>query len=99
MIVIGTSIALKNSVPIGFTAVSLASLISFGDSIKQFVILWTRTETSLGALVRIKSFTEECKAEDEGLKETIDPGNHWPAEGKISIHRYSAAYKEQVNTY
>lgn len=96
LIVIGVSVAMRDSVSIGFTAVSLVSLISFGENIKVFVSVWVRTETSMGALLRIKSFSEDCKPENEGDKAPVDPGPSWPSAGEIAIRQYSAAYKEYV---
>lgn len=94
ILVIGMSVAMKQSVSVGFTAVALVSLISFGNLVKVLIINWASTETSLGALVRIKSFTEDCKPENDGENSPIDPGTAWPASGQISLRQYSATYKE-----
>ncbi|KAJ6783186.1 hypothetical protein PWT90_07877 [Aphanocladium album] len=96
VLVVGISVAMKHSVSVGFTAVALVSLINFGNTVKVFIVNWTNTETSLGALVRIKSFTEECKPENEGENAPIDPGTAWPESGKISLRQYSATYKDSA---
>ncbi|KAJ3494039.1 hypothetical protein NLG97_g4340 [Lecanicillium saksenae] len=95
-LVVGISVAMKHSVSIGFTAVALVSLINFGNMVKTLILSWTSTETSLGALVRIKGFTEQCKPENESEIAPIDPGTAWPQSGNIALRQYSATYKESA---
>lgn len=96
VLVIGLSIAVRQSVSIGFTAVALVSLISFGDNVKVLVKYWTQTETSMGALVRIKTFAEEVKPENASDIDSFDPPQDWPSRGTVDIQEVSAAYKEYV---
>ena len=75
-----------------FTGASLVSLMSFGESISNIVQMYTMLETSIGAVNRLKTFSEKVKPEDlEG--EDVVPSPEWPLQGGIQINGVSAAYK------
>lgn len=74
----------------GFTGASLVTLMSFGESLTTIIRFYTLLETSIGAVSRLKAFSETVAPEDkEG--ETGVPGVEWPR-GKIEIRGVSASY-------
>ncbi|KAK4142448.1 canalicular multispecific organic anion transporter 1 [Dichotomopilus funicola] len=74
----------------GFTGASLVTLMSFGESLTTIIRFYTLLETSIGAVSRLKAFSETVAPEDqEG--ETGVPGVEWPR-GKIEIKGVSASY-------
>ena len=59
---------------------------------KQIVLLWTTLETLLGAVARVKAFSEETQSEHlAGENAAVDAG--WPGEGAIEFKDVSASYE------
>jgi ATP-binding cassette subfamily C (CFTR/MRP) protein 1 len=48
----------------GFTSIGLISLMSIGEYLRAIIISWTSLETSIGAVSRLKRFSEDVKSED-----------------------------------
>ncbi|KAL4785998.1 putative ABC multidrug transporter [Aspergillus varians] len=74
-----------------FAGASLYSLMSFGDSLSGIVISYTRLETSIGAIARLKAFSETVAPEDLE-EEDIVPDEEWPAQGMVELKGVSARY-------
>ncbi|KAF2834051.1 hypothetical protein CC86DRAFT_451542 [Ophiobolus disseminans] len=92
VIVVGIAVAIRNNVSVGFTGVSLSQIISLTSYMKLIILFWTQMEMSLGAVNRIKTFSEE--AGDENLpEETYDPPTPWPSHGAVVVKDLSVAYK------
>lgn len=76
----------------GLTGASLVTLMTFGNTLMWLIRNYTQLETSLGAINRLKTFSENVKAEGkEG--EDIKPDESWPQRGEISICGVSASYR------
>lgn len=74
-----------------FTGASLVTLMVFGDSLSTLVNMYTLLETSIGAVSRLKSFSE--KVAPEALEgEDVVPPQEWPTRGAIQINGVSASY-------
>ena len=75
-----------------FTGAALFSLITLGETLSGIVIYYTRLETSIGALARVKAFEETVRPEDkEG--EDIVPPEQWPDKGVVELSGVSASYE------
>ncbi|KAL9106441.1 MAG: hypothetical protein Q9227_008529 [Pyrenula ochraceoflavens] len=73
------------------TGASLVTLMTFGDVLDYIIRWWTQLETSIGAISRLKNFSEKVKSENlEG--EDITPPEQWPLNGDIKINGVSASY-------
>ncbi|OBT65097.1 hypothetical protein VE03_05221 [Pseudogymnoascus sp. 23342-1-I1] len=81
----------------GFTGASLVTLMSFGENLSGFVIFYTRLETSIGAIGRLKTFNETVKPEDRD-DEDIVPLEQWPQRGLIELKDVSAHYSTDTTT-
>ncbi|KAI1139479.1 P-loop containing nucleoside triphosphate hydrolase protein [Hypoxylon sp. FL0543] len=76
-----------------FTGASLVTLMSFGTHLSYIVSTYTGLETSIGAISRLKSFSERVRSESlEG--EDIVPPPEWPMRGSVRINGVSASYVE-----
>jgi ABC-type multidrug transport system fused ATPase/permease subunit len=75
----------------GFTGASLVSIMSFGDMLANIVRMYTTLETSIGAVSRLKSFTDNTKPEDLPGEDVVPPDT-WPSRGTIEIRNTSASY-------
>ncbi|QGA14283.1 hypothetical protein EYB26_001936 [Talaromyces marneffei] len=74
-----------------FTGANLITLMSFGDQLTLLVQQYTLPKTSIGAVSRLKNFSE--KVESENLaEEDVVPPREWPLKGGIEIHGLSASY-------
>lgn len=75
-----------------FTGASLVTLMAFGDNLSYLVRMYTSLETSIGAVSRLKSFSEKVKSEKlEG--EDVVPPREWPLRGSIQLNGVSASYR------
>ncbi|KAJ0326928.1 hypothetical protein COL5a_006483 [Colletotrichum fioriniae] len=78
----------------GFTGASLVTLMSWGETLSSLVRFYTQLETSIGAVSRIKTFSEKVSPEDlDG--EDIEPPEEWPETGHIEINGVSASYNNE----
>lgn len=89
--VVMTTLAVRLHSSSGFAGASLFSLMSFGESISDIVIFYTKLETSIGAIARLKMFTENVKPEDRD-EEDIVPPVQWPQNGVVELKGVSASY-------
>ena len=90
--VILVSLALELKTNSGFTGASLVTLMSFGDILSSIVMQWTKLETSVGAIARLKTFNETVKSENKE-DEVIIPDEGWPYNGHIELINVSASYE------
>ncbi|KAJ5652269.1 multidrug resistance protein MDR [Penicillium longicatenatum] len=81
------SIFTSNIGPIG---VSLISLITLNQQLAEFINFWTLMETSIGAIIRVRSF-EKVPTEDLPLENQCPPVT-WLLEGSIIFQDTSMAY-------
>lgn len=87
-----TTLAVRLHSNAGFAGASLVSLMSFGESLSGIVIFYTKLETSIGAIARLKAFNENVKPEDKD-EEDIVPPQEWPQRGVVELKGVSASYE------
>jgi ABC-type multidrug transport system fused ATPase/permease subunit len=87
-----TTLAVRLHSNSGFAGASLVTLMNFGENLSGIVIFYTRLETSIGAIARLKMFNENVKPEDRD-EEDIVPSEQWPQSGVIELKGVSASYK------
>ncbi|KAJ4355481.1 uncharacterized protein N0V89_003497 [Didymosphaeria variabile] len=75
-----------------FAGASLYSLITLGENLAGIVLYYTRLETSIGAIARLRTFNESVKPEDRDEHEDVFPSEQWPRTGAVEIKGVSAAY-------
>lgn len=81
----------------GFTGASLITFMTFGSSVTNLVRQYTQLEISLGAINRLKTFSEKVKPEKQPGEDII-PDESWPHKGEIKIRGVSASYRYSLNT-
>lgn len=65
--------------------------MSFGEMLSSLVRSWTQFETSIGAVSRLKSFSDTV--ESENLPGEVEmPSEEWPRYGRIKVDGVSAGY-------
>lgn len=87
-----TTLAVRMHSSSGFTGASLVTLMGFGESLSDIVIFYTRLETSIGAISRLKTFSETVQPEDREEEDLVPPVQ-WPQTGSIVMEGVSASYK------
>lgn len=95
MAVMLTTLAVQLHSKSGFAGASLYSLLTLGENLSGIVIYWTKLETSLGAIARLKTFSETTTPEDTD-EEDIVPSHEWPQQGVVALKGVSASYEEQI---
>ncbi|KAK1149560.1 hypothetical protein N8T08_005109 [Aspergillus melleus] len=90
-----TTLAVRLQSNSAFAGASMYSLMSFGESLSGIVVYYTRLETSIGAIARLKAFNDTVTPEDcEGPgAEDIIPDESWPDRGLVELRSVSARYK------
>lgn len=86
-----TTLAVRLHSSSGFTGASLVTLMGFGDNLSGIVIFYTKLETSIGAISRLKTFNESVRPEDRDDEDVIPP-TQWPQTGSICLDGVSASY-------
>ncbi|KAI1268251.1 ABC transporter [Xylariaceae sp. FL1019] len=76
----------------GSIGVSLTVVIGFSGVLSRAIVTWTKLESSLGALKRVKQFTDRTEREDAN-EENRDAPQGWPSAGKIDFEGVSASYR------
>jgi ABC-type multidrug transport system fused ATPase/permease subunit len=92
MAVLLTTLAVRLHSNAGFAGASMVSLMSFGENLSGIVISYTKLETSLGAISRLKTFQTDVKPEDQD-EEDVFPQRNWPSSGSIELRNVSASYE------
>lgn len=72
---------------------ALFSLASYGATVENLVLFWTKLETGMGAVRRIKDFVENTPVEvdKEGAQ---PPAPNWPNKGQVVLKDVSCSYSE-----
>jgi ATP-binding cassette, subfamily C (CFTR/MRP), member 1 len=63
ILLMGLAVALRGKINPGLLGVALVMMMSMGHTLDNFVVYWTLLETSLGAVARIKRFSEDTPSE------------------------------------
>ena len=75
----------------GFTGASLVTLMQFGESLAYLIRFYALLETSIGAVSRLKAFSEQVESENKEGEDLVPP-KEWPSKGAIEINGVSASY-------
>jgi ATP-binding cassette, subfamily C (CFTR/MRP), member 1 len=92
VLLISLAVALRSRIDPGFLGVAMVNVMNLSTALTNLVNFWTLLETSLGAVGRIKDFTENTKSENlPGEDQTPPP--EWPVKGDLALLGISVAYK------
>lgn len=90
-ILVSVALCYRNTTSQNALGLSLLTLIQFGDSIIGLLNTWIATETSLGAVARIRSFAENTPVEEDYSSAELPPG--CLKRGAIEMVGVTARYK------
>jgi ATP-binding cassette subfamily C (CFTR/MRP) protein 1 len=74
------------------TGASLVTLMTLGNILNYIVRWYTQIETSIGAVSRLKSFSDHVVSESSEDEDVIPPAE-WPMKGSIQLNGVSASYE------
>lgn len=90
IVVVALATQLKSNT--AFTGASLVTLMSFSEGPMYVITMYTLLETSIGAVARLKDFSQTVQPEGSDSEDFVPPPL-WPMQGKISINDVSASYE------
>lgn len=86
-------VSLRHKIDAGLVGVGLLNVMSFNTSLSELITDWTLTETSIGAIARVRDFVTNTESEAKPL-ERIEPPEEWPSTGAIEVRNLAASYSE-----
>lgn len=88
------AIALKGTTTGGQIGIALNVILQLNQYLFRLVDSWTRLETSLGAISRLRTFEKEVPPEEKPNGRTqLNPPSAWPTHGAVELVHLSASYK------
>ncbi|KAI0124180.1 P-loop containing nucleoside triphosphate hydrolase protein [Xylariales sp. AK1849] len=95
VLLVGMAVALRSRLNAGFLGIALVSMINLSHALTNLVQYYTLLETSLGAIARIKDFSENTPVENlPGEDDSVDP--NWPSRGALRFESVSASYGQDT---
>lgn len=77
----------------GFLGLALVHMMSLSHALTDLVQHWAGLETSMGAIVRIRDFTENTPVDKPAPTPGREPPSaDWPAHGAVKFENLSATY-------
>ncbi|KAH7410668.1 putative ATP-binding cassette transporter [Cadophora sp. MPI-SDFR-AT-0126] len=84
-------VRLRHTIGAGYVGLALLNVMGFGQSLSWIIRQWTDLETSIGAISRLKTFSEKTPGENLVAEIQTVPDN-WPSRGEIQIKNLTASY-------
>ncbi|CEL03679.1 hypothetical protein ASPCAL04825 [Aspergillus calidoustus] len=84
-------VKLRDQLSPQLVALAFVQIMSFGQSLARVIQDWTKLETSLGAVARVKTFCTGTVSENRPTETGTVPEN-WPTHGHVVIEDLVAAY-------
>lgn len=90
-ILIAITVTLPNRFTPGSVGVSLVMVVGFSEVLVRLIQSWTKLESSIGAVARVKSFLADTESEETGRTKAAMPPM-WPQAGAIEIRDLTASH-------
>jgi ABC-type multidrug transport system fused ATPase/permease subunit len=92
VILVAVVVTWHDSFSAGSIGVSLTVVIGFSETLARLIDSWTKLESSVGAVRRVKQFVTETEPEEEKDKKGDAP-TAWPPEGAVKFDGVTASYR------
>ncbi|KAI5461452.1 P-loop containing nucleoside triphosphate hydrolase protein [Mariannaea sp. PMI_226] len=87
------AVTLRDKVNPSILGVALVNMMQLGTNMKGIILEWSTLETSLGAITRIRTFSETTPSEEPSSSaESSRPTEEWPAKGELEVKNLSIRY-------
>jgi ATP-binding cassette subfamily C (CFTR/MRP) protein 1 len=90
-------VVLRTKINSGLLGLALVNMMDLSQSLASLIQSWTSLETSLGAIARIKEFSENTPCENLDGEKAV-PSFEWPANGELRFEGVSAQYRYLFRT-
>ncbi|KAI6914412.1 P-loop containing nucleoside triphosphate hydrolase protein [Hortaea werneckii] len=93
ILIVVFALKVGSSASAGLTGAALVTVIACNQTLANLVESWTMMETCLGAVQRIKEFSEQRPSQPKSnSNEREVPFEGWPAQGWVEFNSYSGSY-------
>ncbi|KAK2728510.1 multidrug resistance-associated [Colletotrichum kahawae] len=92
LIVVAMATSLTDKFTPGAVGVAMVLVLGFNSDLAVTIKNWTALETSIGAVSRIREFTNETPSEERELGSNSAPPAGWPLKGAIKFENITAGY-------
>lgn len=86
-------VSLRHKIDPGLVGLGLLNIMSFNEILSYMIQMWTMTETSIGAIARVRDFVTKTQSEAKSI-ESFTPAENWPTSGAIEVQNFGASYSE-----
>ncbi|KAJ5279506.1 ABC transporter [Penicillium angulare] len=86
----------KLDISAGGVGVSLVIIIGMGETLGRLIKEWTKLESSIGAVARVKRFVAETEKEDDGEILANSPTEDWALTGSIEFVNVVARFRPET---
>ena len=91
IVLVGTVITWHDKFSAGSVGVSLVMVVGFNTTVSRLIQTWTKLESSIGAVARVKRFSIGTDSEEDlGKAEAVPP--EWPHSGSLEFENVVASY-------
>lgn len=91
VILVSTVVTWHDKFSASSVGVSLIMVIGFSEVLARLIQTWTKLESSVGAVARVRRFVLETEIETSSGKASLLP--EWPQSGALSFSQVSASYR------
>lgn len=84
-------VSLRHKINSGLVGLDLVNVMSFNTCLSDLIKMWTMTETSMGAIARVRDFVNDTESEAKPTEKLERPAE-WPSSGSIEIRDFAASY-------
>ena len=91
LVVVFTTTVYKESTREAAMGLTMVNLVNFSSVLNAAVLAWTKLETALGSVLRLRDFTSTTPAEATGDEISLPP--QWPQSGNIEFSNVTAKYR------
>ncbi|KAI7337080.1 multidrug resistance-like protein [Hortaea werneckii] len=91
ILIVVFALKVGSSASAGLTGAALVTVIACNQTLANLVESWTMMETCLGAVQRIKEFSEQKPSQPENNEREV-PFEGWPDQGCVEFNNYSGSY-------
>ncbi|KAH9237240.1 hypothetical protein K456DRAFT_1759479 [Colletotrichum gloeosporioides 23] len=90
IVLVGVVVTWYDKFSAGSVGVSLVMVIGFSEVLARLIQSWTKLESSVGAVARVRRFVAETETERSPGKERLSRG--WPRSGAVNFSNVVASY-------
>ncbi|KAH7152137.1 P-loop containing nucleoside triphosphate hydrolase protein [Dactylonectria estremocensis] len=96
IILVVFAVTLREKVNPSLLGVALVNMMRLGANMKGIILYWSILETSLGAITRIRTFSEKTPSERD-TREGGQLSEDWPASGAVEVNDLSVQYDQTAD--